>query len=194
MGYHSAGAVGNFKKQHRCDMPKRSTSPSVARSREPRPEIVRVVDALRSIVQSLRISGRVAEQQVGISSAQLYILEELAERPAQSINELAERTFTHQSSVSMVVSRLAESRLVNRTSAPGDARRLSISLTAAGRALLRRAPDTAQARLIEGLRSLDRSELRGLADYLSTLDEILVESASEGRSRHSGSSRLRRQA
>lgn len=68
-----------------------------------RPEIVRVVDALRSIVQSLRISGRLVEQQVGISSAQLYILEELAERPAQSINELAERTFTHQSSVSMVV-------------------------------------------------------------------------------------------
>jgi DNA-binding MarR family transcriptional regulator len=175
-------------------MPKRPTNSSAARSRESRPEIIRVVDALRSIVQSLRISGRLAEQQVGISSAQLYILEELAERPAQSINELAERTFTHQSSVSMVVSRLAESRLVSRTSAPGDARRLSISLTSAGRALLRRAPDTAQARLIEGLRSLDRSELRGLADYLSALDDILVESASEGRGRHGGSTRVPRQA
>jgi DNA-binding MarR family transcriptional regulator len=166
----------------------------MARGRESRPEIVRVVDALRSIVQSLRISGRVAEQQVGISSAQLFILEELAARPAQSINELAERTFTHQSSVSMVVSRLAESHLVSRTSSPGDARRLSISLTAAGRALLRRAPDTAQARLVEGLCTLDKSELRGLADYLSTLDEILVESASEGRTRQSGSPRVRRQA
>ena len=158
------------------------------------PEIVRVVDALRSIIQSLRISGRVAEQQVGISSAQLYILEELAERPAQSINDLAERTFTHQSSVSMVVSRLAESHLVSRTSYPGDARRLSISLTAAGRAPLRRAPDTAQARLVEGLCTLDKSGLRGLADYLSTLDEILIESASEGRSRPNGLSRVRRQA
>lgn len=64
----------------------------------------------------------------------------------------------------------------------------------AGRALLRRAPDTAQARLVEGLRTLDKSELRGLADYLSTLDEILVENATEGRTRHSGSSRVRRQA
>jgi DNA-binding MarR family transcriptional regulator len=166
----------------------------MAGGRGSRPEIVRVVDALRSIVQSLRISGRFAEQQAGISSAQLYILEELAQRPAQSINELAERTFTHQSSVSMVVSRLAESRLVSRDSAPGDARRLSISLTSAGRALLRKAPDTAQARLVEGLRSLDKSELRGLADYLTTLDEILVESTAESRSRPSGSSRIRRQA
>ena len=175
-------------------MSKRTSNSSVARGRESRPEIVRVVDALRSIVQSLRISGRVAEQQVGISSAQLYILEELAERPAQSINELAERTFTHQSSVSMVVSRLADSHLVSRTSSPGDARRLSISLTSAGRALLRKAPDTAQARLVEGLRTLDKSELRGLADYLSTLDEILVESASESRPRAPGPSRVRRQA
>jgi DNA-binding MarR family transcriptional regulator len=184
----------SFRKQTGVTMAKRTFNSSAARSRESRPEIVRVVDALRSIVQSLRISGRVAEQQVGISSAQLFILEELAERPAQSINELAERTFTHQSSVSMVVSRLADSHLVSRTSAPGDARRLSISLTSAGRALLRKAPDTAQARLIEGLRSLDKSELRGLADHLSTLDEILVENASEGRSRPSGSSRVRRQA
>lgn len=175
-------------------MPKRTVNSSMARGPESRPEIVRVVDALRSIVQSLRISGRVAEQQVGISSAQLYILEELAERPAQSINELAERTFTHQSSVSMVVSRLADSHLVSRASAPGDARRLSISLTPAGRALLRRAPDTAQARLVEGLRALDRVQLRGLADYLSVLDEILVESAAEDRNRQNGSSRVRRQA
>lgn len=175
-------------------MSKRTVNSGVARSRESRPEIVRVVDALRSIVQSLRISGRAAEQQVGISSAQLYILEELAERPAQSINELAERTFTHQSSVSMVVSRLVDSRLVSRSSAPGDARRLSISLTSAGRALLRKAPDTAQARLVEGLRALDKSELRGLADYLSTLDEILLENTSEGRSRSNGHSWVRRQA
>jgi DNA-binding MarR family transcriptional regulator len=175
-------------------MTTRSFNSSAARTRGSRAEIVSVVDSLRSIVQSLRISGRFAEQQAGISSAQLYILEELAQRPAQSINELAERTFTHQSSVSMVVSRLVENRLVTRTSAPGDARRLSISLTAAGRALLRRAPETAQARLIEGLRSLDKGQLRGLADYLTTLDDILIERTSESRSRQGGSPRVRRRA
>jgi len=135
----------------------------------------KVVDAIRSIVQSLRISGRAAEQQLGISSAQLYILQELAEQPAQSINELAERTFTHQSSVSMVVSRLVEGRLVTRTAARGDARRLSISLTPAGRALLRKAPDAAQTRLVEGLRGLSRTELHTLAGHLSTLTDVIEE-------------------
>jgi len=83
-----------------------------ATARGPRADVVRVVDAIRAIIQSLRISGRAVEQQLGISSAQLYILQELAERPAQSINDLAYNTFTHQSSVSMVVSRLVDHDLV----------------------------------------------------------------------------------
>jgi DNA-binding MarR family transcriptional regulator len=143
--------------------------------REARADMGKVVDAIRSIVQSLRISGRAAEHQLGISSAQLYILQELAEQPAQSINELAERTFTHQSSVSMVVSRLVEGRLVTRTAARGDARRLSISLTPAGRALLRRAPDAAQTQLVEGLQSMSRGELHALARHLGTLTSVIGE-------------------
>jgi len=146
---------------------------AVAVGRDARADMVKVIDAIRSIVQSLRISGRAAEQHLGISSAQLYILQELAERPAQSINELAERTFTHQSSVSMVVSRLVEHRLVTRTAARADARRLSISLTPSGRALVRKAPNAAQTRLIEALRVLSRSELHALAGHLTTLTNVI---------------------
>src|SRR5215217_789053 len=98
-----------------------------------RSDMIMVVDSVRAIVKALRDSGRDTEQKLGITSAQLYVLQELKNRPA-SINELAARTFTHQSSVSMVVARLVENRLVTRTASRGDARKLSISLTAAGRA------------------------------------------------------------
>jgi len=146
-----------------------------ATARGPRADVVRVVDAIRAIIQSLRISGRAVEQQLGISSAQLYILQELAERPAQSINDLAYNTFTHQSSVSMVVSRLVDHDLVRRSHSRGDARRVSISLTPAGRAVVRKAPYTAQTRLIDGLRTFSRSELRALGDYLETVAELASE-------------------
>jgi len=132
-----------------------------------------VVDAIRSVVQSLRISGRDAEQKLGISSAQLYVLEELVQGPALSINELAARTFTHQSSASMVVSRLVERRFVTRSSDQGDARKLSISLTASGRAILKKAPHAAKTQLIAGLRTLSRTELKQLAQNLSALTEIM---------------------
>ena len=156
-------------------MPTQKSKAHAAIGRDSRADMVAVVDAIRSIVQSLRVSGREAEQKLGISSAQLYVLQELQERPALSINELAERTYTHQSSVSMVVARLVESRLVTRISALGDARRLSISLTPAGRALLRRSPDAAQTRLVKALRTMSRPELRELAGNLGLLTDILGE-------------------
>ena len=147
--------------------------------RDARSDMTSVVDCIRSIIQSLRVAGREAEQKLGITSAQLYVLQELEGSPALSINQLAERTFTHQSSVSIVVSRLTESGLVTRTAARGDARRLSISLTPSGRALVRRAPDAAQMRLINGLRKMSRAELRELAGHLKALTALLSDQAND---------------
>ena len=155
--------------------PTLSSRATVSADRAPRADVVRVVDAIRSIIQSLRISGRAVEQELGISSAQLYVLQALAERPDQSINDLAYNTFTHQSSVSMVVSRLVASDLVRRSTSRGDARRVSISLTPAGRALVRKAPHTAQTRLIAGLQTFSRGELRALGDYLEAVAEVASE-------------------
>ena len=143
--------------------------------REARSDMVTVVDAIRSIVQTLRNSGRETEQKLGITNAQLYVLSELRDRPALSINELADRTYTHQSSVSMVVARLVENRLVTRTASSRDGRRLAISLTPAGRAILRKSPDPVQMRLVNALRTMSRSDLRELASGLGSLTEILEE-------------------
>src|SRR5690349_23944856 len=98
--------------------------------------VERSMNALRSIVRALRINTRAIELKMGISLAQLFVLQQLAERPASSLNELAERTATHQSSVSVVVRRLVERGLVSRTSSSSDRRRIEIAVTPAGRALL----------------------------------------------------------
>lgn len=149
--------------------------------REARSDMVTVVDAIRSIVQTLRNSGRETEQKLGITNAQLYVLSELRDRPALSINELADRTYTHQSSVSMVVARLVENRLVTRTASSRDGRRLAVSLTPAGRAILRKSPDPVQTRLIHALRRMSRADLRELANGLGCLTEILGEQETQAR-------------
>lgn len=144
--------------------------------------MTRVIDSIRVLVKALRDSGRDAEQKLGITSAQLYVLQALRDRPA-SINELAARTYTHQSSVSMVVARLVDSRLVTRTAARGDARRLSISLTAAGRNVVKKAPDAAQTRLINALRAMPKSDLKALASQLASLTDIMNTQERETRQR-----------
>ncbi|WP_233261462.1 MarR family winged helix-turn-helix transcriptional regulator [Vitiosangium sp. GDMCC 1.1324] len=128
-----------------------------------------VMDAIRRIVRLLRVSARASEGLVGISGAQLFVLQQLAEAGACSINELAERTFTHQSSVSVVVSRLMERGFVSRRPSEVDARRAEVSLTSEGRELLRTAPPMAQARLISGLRKLEPAQRAALAEGLATL-------------------------
>jgi len=134
-----------------------------------------VLDAIRRIVRALRESSRAAESAVGIGAAQLFVLHRLAASPALSLNELAARTFTHQSSVSVVVSRLVERGLLTRTRGDGDdGRRVSISVTPAGRALLARAPAAAQERLVAGLALLGAGPRRELATLLGRLVDLMA--------------------
>jgi DNA-binding MarR family transcriptional regulator len=127
---------------------------------------VMALDALRRIVRALGISARTAERSAGVTGAQLFVLQQLRDAPAHSLNDLANRTFTHQSTVSVVVDRLVSRGLVGRTRSETDARQVELSLTAAGRAALRRAPPPAQTRLIASLRALPASECRRLARTL----------------------------
>jgi len=136
-------------------------------------ELARVLECIRHIGRSLRVGGRAAEQTVGVSGAQLFVLQQLNRAPAQSLNELATRTLTHQSSVSVVVSRLVERRFVSRTASPDDGRRVVLSVTPAGRAVLARAPEAAQARLVDGLRRLPQRRVRELAQSLRALVETM---------------------
>ena len=132
-------------------------------------ELTSALDAIRRIVQALRVSSRTAEQRLGVSGAQLFVLHALADAPADSLNDLAARTFTHQSSVSVVVERLVRRRLVSRSRSPQDARRVTLTLTTAGRALLESAPETAQVRLVSALRRLSDRECRALTRVLEKL-------------------------
>jgi len=134
-----------------------------------------VLDAIRRIVRALRESSRAAEGAVGIGAAQLFVLHRLAASPALSLNELAARTFTHQSSVSVVVSRLVERGLLTRTRGGGeDGRRISISVTPAGRALLAKAPSAAQERLVAGLALMGAAPRRELAALLGRLVDLMA--------------------
>jgi DNA-binding MarR family transcriptional regulator len=132
-----------------------------------------VVDSLRRIVRAFRLSARAVEGRLGISAAQLFVLHQLKDADASSIDELAARTLTHQSSVSVVVGRLAKRGLVIRRTGAVDARRTEIALTSRGRALLRAAPEVIQERLIGVLGRFRPAHLRTMARQLGTLVRAL---------------------
>jgi DNA-binding MarR family transcriptional regulator len=122
--------------------------------------------ALRRLVRALRLADRAAESRLGLSAAQLFVLERLAEGPVTSMAELAGRTFTDASSVSVVVQRLVERGLVARATAQDDARRTTLRLSAAGKRVLGAAPRSPQADLLDSLEQLTVSERKELERLL----------------------------
>jgi DNA-binding MarR family transcriptional regulator len=140
-----------------------------------------VMNSLRDLVRALRLTARAAEREAGISGAQLFVLHTLLEGRVASLGELAERTSTDQSSVSVVVQRLVEQGLVARTPSKSDARRVEIAATARGRRLVKRVPETTQARLIAALSAVRKTELASLRHSLEHLVDRLGVSTDETR-------------
>lgn len=143
------------------------------------PDLASILDFIRGLVRALRQSGQDAERAVGVTGAQLFVLQTLgATRAPMSVNDLADATLTHQSSVSVVVRKLVDRGLVHRRRAPDDARRWELEPTEEGKRLLHDAPPTAQQRLVEAARRLPvdirgdlAAGLRALLDEMQTSSE-----------------------
>jgi DNA-binding MarR family transcriptional regulator len=133
----------------------------------------RILDSIRRLVRLLRLADRAAQSAVGLSGAQLFVLQELGKTPALSLGALAERTRTDQSSVSVVVTRLVEAGLVSRDRDDRDARRLVLTLTRSGRALLHKAPAAMQQKIIGALEEFKKDELTRFADSFARLVDLL---------------------
>lgn len=132
-----------------------------------------VLDSIRLIVRALRLSERAAQKQHGMTAAQAFALLKLSEAETMSLNELAARTVTDQSSVSTVVQKLVDQDLVSRERSTDDARRLELRVTRKGAAVLRKAPEPAQEKLLEALAELTPREQAQLAKLLARLVEAM---------------------
>jgi DNA-binding MarR family transcriptional regulator len=100
------------------------------------------------------------------------VLQGLSRQGSCSVKDLAAYTATDQSSVSVVVSRLVAGGHVKRTPSKVDRRRVELSLTPSGRALLASAPEAAQERLLGALAQLERPEVATLATLLGKVVEL----------------------
>lgn len=119
-----------------------------------RPEVSEVMDCIRYIFKALRVSSSQFEKELGLSVAQIFVLKKLRDESELSINDLAQRTTTHQSSVSVVVKKLEEQGLVKRTVSREDSRRVLVSLTDQGRERLGTIPRTIQEEMIDSLQNM----------------------------------------
>jgi DNA-binding MarR family transcriptional regulator len=161
---HAAAILGAMP--HSARAPLRTLHPASASLSD---EGARALQAVRGLVGTLTQTARVIEQRTGVSNAQLFLLEQIATEPGLSVNALAARAMTHQSTASVVLSRLERRGLVQRVRSSMDARSVGLRLTAAGRRLLRRAPAPATSQIVDAIARLTPSEVRMLRQGVCAL-------------------------
>lgn len=140
--------------------------PTPSRRRRRAADLAATLNSLRRIVRAGRGASQAVESRFGVSSAQLYVLQTLAESPGMSIKDLVKMTLTTNSSVSEVVGRLVDSGLVTREVAEDDRRKKVLTLTEGGREIVRHSPSTILRKLIDGFHCLSDRDQHSLAGSL----------------------------
>lgn len=128
-----------------------------------RVEVGEVMDCIRYIFKAIRVSSSQFEKAVGLSAAQIFVLRKVAEEPGLSINDLAARTTTHQSSVSVVVKKLEDRGLVIRSTSSEDSRRINVTVTDEGKKMLEIIPSTIPEQMVAALEGMNPEKTQQLS-------------------------------
>ena len=125
-------------------------------------------ELFRSLVQAMlgRMATIWADQ--GLSLPQIRLLFVLAHAGPSTVNQIAERLHSGQSAASLLVDRLVQAHLAERTDDPADRRRAIVRLTEDGEALMGRRR-VGQQRLHAWLSGLDDTRLMAVIETFAAI-------------------------
>jgi DNA-binding MarR family transcriptional regulator len=145
--------------------------PREAAARRPRlsraeQEAAEVVRSLRRLFKGIHEYSKALQRRSGLSSPQAWAMTLLDEGGELSLGELADRMYAHPSTVSGIVERLVARGIVRRETDVRDRRGIRLSLTPAGRRLLKSSPPPLQVGLRRALVTMPSARLRLLRESL----------------------------
>jgi DNA-binding MarR family transcriptional regulator len=128
-----------------------------------------VLGKFREIFRAAKLPGPGSARPAGATAAELWALAELYRHPGARVSDLTVLLSLRQSTVSNLVERLAQAKLVSRRRNDPDRRVVRLYLTRAGERLIGRAPAAARGILPDALERLSADELRHLDAQLARL-------------------------
>ena len=137
-----------------------------------------LANRLRPVLLHLNRHLRREIHSLGVTGGQVSLLVQIKYRPGIGIRELAALERISVPGMSKFVSRLEEAGLVQRAAVEGDQRRVGLTLTPAGRKVLRSVKSKRTAWLAARLRDLDPDELEAIDAAIEPLAHLLAEEES----------------
>ena len=134
------------------------------------PMDMQVLQKLRIIIQTAHKHSAVIKKKTGISGAQLWLLQEIADEDGVKVGDAARRMSLKSTTVSNLVESLIELNLIQRFKDKADQRVVRLSLTSKGKILIKKAPKPTRGFLPDSLKLLSKKEL---IDLNKSLDHLL---------------------
>ena len=131
------------------------------------------LNGIRALVEALSRSARTVERRTGLTNAQLFLLGLVADRGAVTIGQLAIGARTTAATTSVVAGRLVTRGYLQKVRSSTDRRSSLLTLTPAGRAVVRRVPVPATSKLLAALKRIGPRDLRALTVGLVALTQAM---------------------
>ncbi len=129
--------------------------------------------ALRRILRATELYARDLAGSVGLTPAQLRVLQIVDERDSVTPKALATQMGVSQATVSALVDKLVAQKLVERVPSQQDRRQTNVTATEDGHARLDRAPDALQQRYVRAFLGMADWEQAQLVATLERVADML---------------------
>ena len=148
--------------------------------RELKEHLDRIVETIIYLVTESRRLSKEESSRYGVTPTQLSVLKLLHEIGDLSLGNLSREIRAHNATVTGIVDRMEEAKLVERARSETDRRVWIIRLTTAGRRVAERAKVTPWDSLRQALKSLTAQEQERLANILKKISSHVEMEATHG--------------
>jgi DNA-binding MarR family transcriptional regulator len=146
--------------------------------------VLQFMRVMWSVDHGLHKASKRMAAAIGLTGPQRLAIRIIGRSPGMAAGELASLMHLDPSTVTGILRRLEQSRMIVRQVDPADARRARLTLTAKGRVIDRRSAGTIEAAVRRALAALSADEVDAASRVLTALaDQLLNGAPSRGRSR-----------
>ena len=136
-------------------------------------KVKEVIFLIRKLMHGAELYTKELNKKYSITSAQLNCLLALHENGPLPPSQIARRMMVNSSTVTGVIDRLEQKKLVRRQRNSPDRRIINIQLTPDGKKMSEVAPPPIQQRVVDGLQQLSSNELNQIIRSLTKLTKML---------------------
>ncbi|MBW1788176.1 MAG: MarR family transcriptional regulator [Deltaproteobacteria bacterium] len=132
-----------------------------------------IIFSIRRLLQAKELYTKELNKKYNVSASQLNALLALYEYGPLPPSQIARFILVNSSTVTGIIDRLEQKRLVERKRISKDRRVITVQLTESGKKLAENAPPPIQQKIIDGLRMLPKHEIEKIVVSLNTITNLL---------------------